>query len=54
MAEANEIRTYTKTNIKMTVITAIITRAIEDSIITHVEIFLRVIAMASLEVEAMA
>ena len=54
MAEANEIRTHTKTNIEMMVIKAIITRAIEDSIITHVEIFLRIIAMANLKVEAMA
>ena len=38
----------------MTVIKAIITRAIEDSIITHIEISLKVIAMAILEVEAVA
>ena len=47
-------RGHTKANIKMMAIKAIITRAIEDFIITHVEIFLRVIAMAILEVEAMA
>ena len=35
-------------------IKAIITRAIEDFIITHAEIFLRVITMANLEAEAMA
>ena len=54
MAEANKIRTHTKANIKMRAIKAIITRAIKEFIITHVEIFLRVIAMAILEVEAMA
>ena len=54
MAEVNEIRTHTKANIKTTAIKAIITRAIKDSIITHAEIFLRVIAMPNLEVEAMA
>ena len=54
VAEVNEIRTHTKANIKMMAIKAIITRAIEDSIITHVEISLRVIAMAILEVGAMA
>ena len=54
MAEVKEIRTHTKANIKMTTIKPIIIRAIEDFIITHVEIFLRVIAMANLEVEAMA
>ena len=54
MAEVNKIRTHTKANIKMTAIKAIITRAIEDFIITHTEIFLRVIATAKLEVVAMA
>ena len=50
-AEVNEIRTHTKANIKMM---AIITRAIKDFIITHVEISLRVIATAILEVETVA
>ena len=54
MAEANEIRTHTKANIKMMAIKAIITRVIEDFIITHVETFLRVIATAILEAEDMA
>ena len=54
VAEVNEIKTHTKANIKMTAIKAIITRAIEDSIITHVEISLKVIATAILEVEAEA
>ena len=52
VAETNGIRTHTKANIKMTAIKAIITRAIEDFIITHIEISLRVIATAILEVEA--
>ena len=38
----------------MTAIKAIITRVIKDFIIIHVEIFLKVIDMDSLEVEAMA
>ena len=54
MAEVNEIRTHTKANIKMMAIKAIITRANKDFIITHVEISLRVIAMAIPEVEAVA
>ena len=54
VAEVNEIRTHTMANIKMMAIKAIIIRAIEDSIITHVEISLRVIATAILEVEAVA
>ena len=53
MAEVNEIRTHTKANIKTTAIKAIISRAIKDFIITHTEIFPRVIVMATLEVEAM-
>ena len=54
VAEVNKTRTHTKANIKMTAIKAIITRAIENFIITHAGIFLRVIAMPNLEVEAMA
>ena len=54
MAEANEIKIHIKANIKMMAIKAIITRAIEDFIITHIEISLRVIAMANPEVLAMA
>ena len=54
MAEVNKIKTHTKANIKMAAIKAIITKAIEDSIITHIEISLKVIAMAILEVEAVA
>ena len=54
MAEANKIKIHTKANIKMMAIKAIITRAIEDFIITHVEISLRIIATAIQEVEAVA
>ena len=54
MAEAKETRTHTKANIKMMAIKAIITRVIEDFIIIHIEISLKVIAMDNLEVEAMA
>ena len=54
MAEVKEIRTHTKANIKMTAIKVVITRVIEDFIIIHVEIFLKVIATDNLEVEAMA
>ena len=54
MTEVKEIRTHTKANIKMMAIKAIITRVIEDSIIIHVEISLKVMAMVNLEAEAMA
>ena len=54
VAEANKIKIHTKTNTRMTAIKAIITRAIEDFIITHIEISLRVIAMTIQEAEAMA
>ena len=54
MAEVKEIRTHTKANIKMMAIKVIITRVIEDFIMTHVETFLKVIAKDSLEVEVMA
>ena len=54
VAGVNEIRTHTKANIKMMAIKAIITRVIEDFIIIHIEISLKVIATDNLEVEAMA
>ena len=54
VAKVKEIRTHTKANIKMMTIKAIITRVIMDSIITHVETFLKAIAMDNLEVEVMA
>ena len=54
LVEVKETRKHTKANIKMMAIKAIITRVIEDFIIIHVEIFLKVIAMDNLEAEAMA
>ena len=54
VAEVKEIRTHTKASIKMTVIKAIITRVIEDSIIIHIEISLKVTAMVNQEAEAVA
>ena len=54
VAEANKFRTHTKANIKMAVIKAIITRAIKDFIIAHIEISLRAIASTTLEVETVA
>ena len=54
VAEVKEIRIHTKDNIKMTAIKAIITRVIEDFIIIHIEISLKVIAMVNLEAEAVA
>ena len=54
MAEVKEIRTHTKAIIKMMVIKAIITRVIEDSIIIHIEISLKVIATVNQEAEAVA
>ena len=54
VAEVNKIRIHTKANIKIMAIKAIITKAIEIYIITHAEIFSRVIIMANLEAEAMA
>ena len=54
VAEVKEIRTHTKAIIKMMVIKAIITRVIEDSIIIHVEISLKVIATVNQEAEAVA
>ena len=54
MAEVKEIRTHTKTNIKMMVIKAIITRVIKDFIIIHVETSLKVTVMVNQEAEAMA
>ena len=52
-AEVKAIRTHTKANIKMMAIKAIITRVIEDSIIIHIEISLKVIVMVNQEAEAM-
>ena len=52
MAEVNAIKMHTKANIKTMVIKAIITKAIEVYIITHIEISNRAIIMANLEAEA--
>ena len=54
VAEVKEIRTHTKAIINMTNIKAIISRVIEDSIIIHVEISLKVIVMVNQEAEAVA
>ena len=54
MAEVKETRTHTKANIKMMAIKAIITRVIDDFSIIHIETSLKVIAMDSLEAEAVA
>ena len=54
MAEVNEIRIHTKANIKTMAIKITITKVIQVYIIIHAEIFIRVIIMANLEVEAMA
>ena len=54
VAEVKEIRTHTKANIKMMAIKAIITRVIEDFIITHVETFHKVIATDNLDIKVMA
>ena len=54
MVEVKEIRTHTKANTKMMVIKAIITRVIEDSIIIHVEISLKVIVTVNQGAEAEA
>ena len=54
MAEVKETRAHTKANIKMMAIKVIITKVIEDFIIIHVEISLKVIVMDNLEAEAVA
>ena len=54
VVEVKEIRMHTKANIKMMVIKAIITRVIEDFIIIHVEISLKVIVMVNQGAEAEA
>ena len=53
MAEVKEIKTCIKANIKMMAIKALTIRVIEDFIIIHIEIFLKVTAMDNLGVEAM-
>ena len=54
MAEVKETSAHTKANIKMTAIKVIITRVIEDFIIIHVEISLKIIVTDNLEAEAKA
>ena len=54
MVEVKEIRIHTKLNIKMMAIKATIIRVIEDSIILHTEIFLKVIITLNQEAEAVA
>ena len=52
MVEVNAVKTHTKANIRVIAIKVIITKAIMVYIITHVEIFNKVIIMANLEAEA--
>ena len=54
LVEVNEIRIHTKVSIKMTAIKATITRVIDDSIIPHAEISLKVIVTVNQEEEAKA
>ena len=54
VAEVNETRIHTKATIKTMAIKVTITKDIKIYVITHTEIFSRVIIMANLEVEAMA
>ena len=54
VADVKETRAHTKANIKMMAIKAIITRVIEDFIIIHIEISLKIIATDNLEAEAVA
>ena len=49
----NAVKTHTKANIRVLAIKVIITKAIMVYIITHIEIFNKVIIMANLEAEAM-
>ena len=53
MVEVNAVKTCIKANIRVIAIKVIITKAIVVYIITHVEIFSKVIIMANLEAEAM-
>ena len=52
VVEVNAIKTHTKANIRVIAIKVIITKAIMVYIITHIEIFNKVIIMANLEAEA--
>ena len=52
MVEINAVKTHTKANIRVLAIKVIITKTIVVYIITHTEIFNKVIIMASLKAEA--
>ena len=52
VVEVNAVKTHTKANIRVITIKTIITKAIMIYIITHIEIFNKVIIMANLEAEA--
>ena len=53
VVEVNAVKTHTKANIRVIAIKVIITKTIMVYIITHIEIFNKVIIMANLEAEAM-
>ena len=53
MVEFNTVKTHAKANIRVIAIKVIITEAIMVYIITHIEIFNKVIIIANLEAEAM-
>ena len=53
MVEVNAVKIHTKANIRVLAIKAKITKAIMVYIITHIEIFNKVIIMSNLEAEAM-
>ena len=52
VVEVNAVKTHTKANIRVIAIKVIITKAIMVYIITHIEIFNKVIIKANLEAEA--
>ena len=52
MVEANAFKTHTKANIRVTIIEAIITKAIVVNTTTHIEAINRVTIMANFEAEA--
>ena len=53
MVEVNAVKIHTKANIRVIAIKVVITKAIVTYIITHIEIFNKVIIMANSEAEAM-
>ena len=52
MAEANQTKTHTKVNIKVTIIKVVPTKVITVSITTHIEATIKVIVRANYEAEA--